>query len=185
METGPLEDAVQHAKVATVGNDEQTHAGVEADRASNRLGQVPLQAANVGIVVHRASADVGRPGGRLTGGRRMVPPRRTGRGCDARQNACVGSPKTGRSWAGRTSSDRSGGRRSVRGPRDDPGRTHGRRTAAHSRCGALRDPRRNDPRIQPEARSSSPFFSLLSSLTFAHPSLATPRAPRDLEKRSE
>ena len=42
-----------------------------------------------------------------------------------------------------------------------------------------------DPRIEPEARSSSPFFSLLSSLTFAHPSLATPRAPRDLEERAE
>ena len=55
METEPLEDAVQHAKVATMGKDEQTHAGVEADRASNRLGQVPLQAANVAIVVLRTS----------------------------------------------------------------------------------------------------------------------------------
>ena len=48
-EAEPLEDAVEHAKIATVVNDEPARAGVEAGRAAKRLGQLPLQAADVGI----------------------------------------------------------------------------------------------------------------------------------------
>ena len=50
MEAEPFEDPVQHAEVATIVNDEPTHASVNAGLGPKRLGQVPLQATDVGII---------------------------------------------------------------------------------------------------------------------------------------